>query len=388
MKFKLLPLTVALAAVLSPLTASATDAPEDFVFSGYARYGFHYSDDVNHYIGAEGGLTNHGVGRLGNENNGGEFQLTKGFLGANDTIWSVAVMLEHYGENVGLKKFYARATNVLDAQPNATFWAGRDFHQRPQMGLSDYFWMTHDGQGAGVYNLELGTVKLDISGVAQAAGDTNDSGNYAITSKLHDINLTDSMSLSFLANYGFTSKHDSTGTQLNTDTTAYQVAGVLDSKWSKGSNRFIVRYSDNADNSVFNKTEGQTALYTALEGDVKLSDSLVVKYLGSYASMAEDMNEIDDRSAYSAIVRPMYSWNSVHSTWLEAGYSLVDYDNLSDQNTAWKMTLSQNISIDAFGAAAPMLRFYATVGETDNQATSPDNKQDTLALGAMFESWW
>ncbi|MFP1497097.1 carbohydrate porin [Escherichia coli] len=29
-------------------------------------------------------------------------------------------------------------------------WAGRDFHQRPQQGINDYFWMTHDGQGAGV----------------------------------------------------------------------------------------------------------------------------------------------------------------------------------------------------------------------------------------------
>ncbi|STV62067.1 maltoporin [Klebsiella pneumoniae subsp. ozaenae] len=29
---------------------------------------------------------------------------------------------------------------------------------------------------------------------------------------------------------------------------------------------------------------------------------------------------------YGAIVRPMYFWNDVHSTWLEAGYQRVDYD--------------------------------------------------------------
>jgi len=388
MKFKLLPLTVALAAVLPPMTASATDAPEDFVFSGYARYGFHYSDDAKQYIHADGELTNNAVGRLGNEGNGGEFQFTKGFKGANDTLWNVAVMLEHWGDSVGLKKFYARATNVFAAQPNATFWAGRDFHQRPQTGLSDYFWMSHDGQGGGVYNLELGAVKFDLSGVAQAAGDTHDNGNYAITSKLHSIDFNDSLSLSVLANYGFTSKHDSNGNELNTDTNAYQVATVLDSSWSKGSNQLVVRYSDNADNSVFNKTEGQTALYAGVEGNVHLSDSLIVEYLGSYASIAEEMNEMDDRSAYSAIIRPMYNWNSIHSTWLETGYSVVDYDNYADNNSAWKLTLSQNMSIDAFGIARPMLRFYATVGEADNQVNNAADKQDTLALGAMFESWW
>jgi maltoporin len=187
MKFKLLPLTVALAAALSPLTASATDAPEDFVFSGYARYGLHYSNNAKHYVRADGQLTNNSVGRLGNESNGGEFQLTKGFQGANDSIWTVAVMVDNYSDKVGLKKFYARGTNLFEAQPNATFWAGRDFHQRPQTNLSDYFWMTHDGQGAGVYDLELGPVKLDLAAVGQANSGTGDNGNYAITSKLHSI---------------------------------------------------------------------------------------------------------------------------------------------------------------------------------------------------------
>jgi maltoporin len=38
-------------------------------------------------------------------------------------------------------------TNVLDSNPNAYIWAGRDFHQRPQQGINDYFWMNHDGSG-------------------------------------------------------------------------------------------------------------------------------------------------------------------------------------------------------------------------------------------------
>ena len=90
------------------------------------------------------------IGRLGNEGNGGEFQLSKAFKGENGAIWDINVMIDHWGDEVNLKKAYAGVTNIMASNPNAYFWAGRDFHQRPQQGINDYFWMNHDGQGAGV----------------------------------------------------------------------------------------------------------------------------------------------------------------------------------------------------------------------------------------------
>lgn len=65
-----------------------------------------------------------------------------------------------------LKKAYAGVTNVLASNPDAYIWAGRDFHQRPQQGINDYFWMTHDGQGAGVKNFDIGGIKFDLATVA------------------------------------------------------------------------------------------------------------------------------------------------------------------------------------------------------------------------------
>ncbi len=58
-------------------------------------------------------------------------------------------MFDHWSDEVNLKKAYVGVTNVLESNPNAYLWAGRDFHQRPQQGINDYFWMNHDGQGAG-----------------------------------------------------------------------------------------------------------------------------------------------------------------------------------------------------------------------------------------------
>ncbi len=69
MKVRLLPIAAAVAAVLSPMTVIADTATEnseqptilttenvntDLVFSGYARYGLHHSDDFKKYVGPEG----------------------------------------------------------------------------------------------------------------------------------------------------------------------------------------------------------------------------------------------------------------------------------------------------------------------------------------------
>ncbi len=373
--------------------ANAEDIAEGVVFSGYARYGLHYSNDLFEYVTADGQLAGNATGRLGNEGNGGEFQFSKAFKSDNGTVWDIVLMMEHWSDEVGLKKFYAGASNVFASQPDLYLWAGRDFHQRPQQALNDYKWMQHDGQGAGFYNLQLAGLKLDFAAVAEVDG-VSDSGNYAFTSKLHGISLTESIDLSLLANYGFEStQYDlETGNEINQDSsTAYQVGAVIDSSWSKGSNQLIVRYADNADNTVFAKTEDLTTLYASLEGNVSLSEQVAIEYLAAYHNLENKKDSSEDRTNYSTIVRPMYFWNNVHSTWLEAGYSLVDFNN-SGENRAWKVTLSQNVSFDMGSGERPMLRFYATMGDADNQVNYSQNsyerKQDTFAVGAMWEAWW
>uniref|UniRef100_UPI001F4AE1C5 carbohydrate porin n=1 Tax=Klebsiella pneumoniae TaxID=573 RepID=UPI001F4AE1C5 len=49
-----------------------------------------------------------------------------------DVIWDLNVMFDHWSDEVNLKKAYVGVTNVLESNPNAYLWAGRDFHQRPQ----------------------------------------------------------------------------------------------------------------------------------------------------------------------------------------------------------------------------------------------------------------
>ncbi|EEW1719915.1 carbohydrate porin [Escherichia coli] len=378
-------------------------------FSGYARYGAHFQSGDQRYVAVDGSYNGaSAIGRLGNEGNGGEFQLSKAFKSDNGAIWDVNVMIDHWGDEVNLKKAYAGVTNVLASNPDAYIWAGRDFHQRPQQGINDYFWMTHDGQGAGVKNFDIGGIKFDLATVAAVescnpevmedetnpsritctgGSGTGDKGNYAVTSKIHGMKLGP-LDLELYANYGFDSKAVEGEDKLK----AWQGAFVVSHSNNSGVNKVIARYSDNSDNSVYNKTDDLTTIYASFEGSHKFTQQAQIEYLLAFHDYDNSSIKSDNRKNYGVIVRPMYFWNDVHSTWLEAGYQRVDYDKGGD-NSGWKLTLSQNISIAMGPEFRPMLRFYMTGGQVDNDRTARVNgtKEETLDdfnLGAMWEAWF
>ncbi|MEZ8989921.1 carbohydrate porin [Vibrio breoganii] len=366
-----------------------SEIPLGIVFTGYARYGTAYDADDAKYVGTDGQLNGNASGRLGNEGNGGEFQFGKYFEGDNGTVWDVNLMLEHWGDDVGLKKFYAGATNVFESQKDLYIWAGRDFHQRPQTDLNDYFWMMHDGQGAGFYNLDLNAFKFDLSVVGQAGSGPGDNGRYAVTSKFHGFS-TGNVDVAILANYGFKSDSaEDNGTGTTADT-AYQIGTQI----KMYNQSLVLRYSDNAKDSVFDLAEDRTAMLAQFDGSYSFTEKAGIQYSLAYQTIAGE--DEDDRSNSNIIVRPTYQWNDIHSTWLEAGYSVVDYDDFDATNSSWKATLSQNIAIGGMTWSRPMLRFYATVGNSDNEYSGRDENgdlntprdEDTLTVGAMFEAWW
>ncbi|HFR4112614.1 TPA: carbohydrate porin [Yersinia enterocolitica] len=383
--------------------------PYGLKFNAYARYGAQFQAGDQKYVGVDGSYNgSSAIGRLGNEGNGGEFQLSKAFKGDNGAIWDVVVMLDHWGDEVNLKKAYAGVTNLFESQPNAYLWAGRDFHQRPQQGINDYFWMTHDGQGAGIKNLDLGGVQLDAAAVGAVqscnpevvadqsnpsritctgGSGTGDNGHYALTSKIHGVKLGP-INFELFTNYGFDSKAIESEEKLK----AWQTAVVLSHTAENIENKWVTRYSDNSDNSVYNKTADLRTIYTSVEGTYKFTPQTSVTYLAAFHDYDRSNHSEDNRRNYGVIIRPMHFWNDVHSTWLEAGYQRVDYDTGGD-NKGWKLTLSQNISIAMGADFRPMLRFYVTGGEVDNKHTATttdteDTRLDSFNVGAMWEAWF
>jgi maltoporin len=79
--------------------------PFGLKFSGYARYGAHFQTGDQKYIGVDGSYNGaSAIGRLGNEGNGGEFQITKAFKSSQGAIWDLNVMFDHWSDEVNLKK--------------------------------------------------------------------------------------------------------------------------------------------------------------------------------------------------------------------------------------------------------------------------------------------
>ena len=76
-------------AVLTP----ETEVPLGIVFSGYARYGAGYQGSDALTVGTAGALNSNATGRLGNEQNGGEFQLARAFKSDGGAIWDLVFML-------------------------------------------------------------------------------------------------------------------------------------------------------------------------------------------------------------------------------------------------------------------------------------------------------
>lgn len=390
--------------------ASASDF--DIVFSGYARYGVSYDADNSKTINSADALNGNATGRLGNEGFGGEYQIATTRRSESGAKWDLVLMVEQWGDDgydLGLKKMYAGVSNIFECQPGIYIWAGRDFHQRFSTDLNDYYWMTHDGQGGGIKNIDLGFGKLDLGLV-----ENNGGGSYAATSRLAGINLGGA-TLNLHANYGFksdSSSKDVTSMGYQRSSGAYQVAADL----SYAGQRIIVRYADNAKDSVFDRVEGQSALIFSFDGAMPITEKLGVQYLAAYQMLDVDkvqttngVGSVDlSRDNYNMIVRPTYAWNDVHSTWFEAGYNVVDFNDLNKTNSSWKVTLSQNIAINAFDTGTrPMIRFYATYGDGDNEYRSGGYKYEykngaltatgnelkandpkTLTFGAMFEAWW
>ncbi|CAH0528838.1 carbohydrate porin [Vibrio hippocampi] len=383
--------SVAIASVVLPHLGVAAEVD----FSGYARYGAHYQAGDKQYV--EVGTTGRSLGRLGNEVNGGEFQLSTTFEGGNGAQWDLVVLFDNWAHEdwsspggVDLKKAYAGVKNIIPSQPQMYFWAGRDFHGRATQSLNDYYYLTHDGQGGGFKDLDLGAGLFDLGFVGNVKnGDGgslgSDEGSYALTTKFHGVE-TFVGTMDFYANYGFTSE---AGDPSLRDRKPWQVAATLD---IGGNHKAIVRYSEDSDNTVLiqpwdfsSEEDDLQIIFASLEGTFNKGNPLSVQYLISYKEFAGmEGTEPRDKNEYAAIVRPMYSWNDIHSTWFEAGYAVEDFEN-GNEKKGWKTTISQNISLGGLSWSRPMLRFYVTMGEVDDFDST---KYDTLSYGAMFEAWW
>ena len=90
-----------------------------------------------------------------------------------------------------LREAFVKAGNVLESQPNATFWAGERYYRRQHVDIDDFYPLDLSGYGAGVEDLDLKFGKLAVAFLNAARPDIiTQNGNLAksnIDVRLYDL---------------------------------------------------------------------------------------------------------------------------------------------------------------------------------------------------------
>ncbi|MCU6172546.1 carbohydrate porin, partial [Enterobacter bugandensis] len=97
-----------------------------------------------------------------------------------------------------------------------------------------------------------------------------------------------------LTNYGFDSKAIESEEKLK----AWQTAVVLSHTGENIENKWVTRYSDNSDNSVYNKTADLRTIYTSVEGTYKFTPQTSVTYLAAFHDYDRSNHNEDNRRNY------------------------------------------------------------------------------------------
>ncbi|WP_354624703.1 carbohydrate porin [Psychromonas sp. MME2] len=421
MKLNILTISVVLGCALTSISSHA-GTPN---FSGYGRYASEASDDTIIAIKADHASVN-GPGRLGNEGNWMEWMLSQGFE-MEKAKFDINVMIDTPGyttettgyldgnggvvinegwrnADIKIAQFYGGGKGIFESQPEAYVWAGKRFNGREQTDINDYFMMSADGGGAGIDNLDFGWAKFDTSWVQGGNGagsaNQNDGNISAFLMHLHDIKVGESGKLKFRATYAGLSGNIADNRDIENDK-AMQLYTAYHHGFSNGWLQLSARYETDAlalsGANAAGWEVGPNADHDAagymlfLNGSVDFNDMMAMQYASSYLYIDCKDDEgcgwqsFDDRTEYSATVRPQISWNDYMATALEVGYQYAELDNSDNDSNAWKVTLSQNFQLGHFMWSRPVVRFYAVTGSVDHIDNS---STDVTKFGAMVEAWW
>jgi hypothetical protein len=72
-----------------------------------------------------------------------------------------------------MREAFIEAKNFIKSAPEITFWGGQRFLDRHDIHIHDYFFDDYSGYGLGVYNIDFGFGKLNLSYLGGIKDDIN-----------------------------------------------------------------------------------------------------------------------------------------------------------------------------------------------------------------------
>ena len=406
MKAKWLPISAAVIMALGSASASAVD------FHGYMRSGVGVSDN-----GSMQTLEKNKVGRLGNEadtysevqlgqevyNKGGKsFYVDSMFAmasnGSND--WEGT---SDGDANFALRQFNVQAKGLFGG--DEVTWAGKRYYQRHDVHITDLYYWSVSGAGAGVEQIKAGPGQMAFA-VVRSDSDVNTN---ILDARYAGIPLWQDASLELGADYALANQTDeqekaSPDYKDGLMLTAEVTAGVLG-----GFNKTALQYfaDSYATNPIFGGAGGWTSQDGANGDGFRIINHGVIPMgakweLGHQVLFAQSSGvtltdakiKDSDADVFSIVARPMYKWDDSMKTIFELGYNHDTQTLKGASETSHdqqKYTIAQAWSAGAGFWARPEIRVFASYLKSDGAFAADSNgkkQDDAMNFGVQAEAWW
>lgn len=276
---------------------------------------------------------------------------------------------------------------------DAKLWLGKRYYRRHDVHISDFYYWSNSGYGAGIGDLNIGATQLSYAYRRNRFRDQLKVQGHDL--RWHDIATSANGKLTLgldwrSASKSITTLQDKTGIQLHIQHLQQNISG--------GYNKVILQYG-----------EGIAANLSALSEDISISAEATESYRiveqlllepnkrwGTMFALVLERQK-DLQRWYSLGIRPIYYLNKHHNLAMEFGLDRVEPDSGSTR-TLNKITFAYQLSKQRGFWSRPVLRTFITFAHWNSAAQAAGLANgingvfaaDTegVNFGVQVEHWW
>lgn len=395
-----------------------------FEFHGYLRSGF----GLNSHGGQQVAFQAPGADakyRLGNEaETYGEVIFVNNWQNPDHTPgkvwWKTQVMVEANttnsasyanfpsgigNDNIRLREAFVQAGNVIDALPDAKFWAGERYYRRYQAHITDYYVLDMSGYGGGVEDVDIAIGKMALAYLGGARPDiVTNHGTYAksnVDFRLYDVPAPFGKVGVWFNFAHATGGRTAAGAEIP-DANGYAVGiGHQRLEWLGGYNWLSVQYGRGPASNFGTAIDDPTP-YLEHSERFRIVEHALLQPNEYFAIMPFFVYQATRSGTpgegwtrwISFGARPQFFFSELFSTALEVGVDHVRAPGA--QNDGWlrKVTLAPQLGAGRKFFSRPVLRAFATYAKWSNDLRGRigglafQNDTEGVTYGLQGEAWW
>ncbi|MCM5679077.1 carbohydrate porin [Schlegelella sp. S2-27] len=280
---------------------------------------------------------------------------------------------------------------------NGKVWVGRRFYDRVQLGINDQFLENHDGDGAGIEDVELGVGKFSYAFMMNPRSESAVENRYEHALRYTGIPTFGKSELAVYLGYANTTTSEDQSTDPPTpkaEKDAYTRLGLYHvTKGTLGGNTFVGAKIEKSDD--FRQWRA-VLQQTGMLDSIRTGWDLIAEYRTKRVSGA-------DEKWYSLGGRTDTHISGPFRGLIELGHDIIKPEDGPTRNLT-KLTLAAAVSAGTQPSSRPTIRLFYTYARWNDAARDAINADTGLgssrlsqvfgdrksgsSIGAQFEAWW